>query len=245
MNSSTIAKLIAIVVCGIVVLTNLSPRLFKSAFPVPPLTGRVVDAGKVFTEEEREQIENAILKLEEETGGQMVVTTLPSLKGHSIEDVGLRLGNEWGIGYKGKDNGAILIIVVPERQMRLEVGIGWEKQITDERAEHIISQLTSFFRNSKYADGSVWAVEHVQQYVTGIKVDHSVNIPKNSGVKTNHENTNSDKGYSLMEIIGLIIILVLCCFAKDDGSSRRRGSSGGGFSGGGGHFGGHGASGRW
>lgn len=252
MDRSTIAKLFAIVIFGIVILTKVSPLLFKSAFPVPPLTGRVVDAGKVFTEEEQERIENAIIKLEEETGGQMVVTTLPSLNGHSIEEVGLSLGNEWGIGYEGKDNGAILIIVVPERQMRLEVGIGWEKPISDERADYVIRHLTPFFKDGKYADGSVWAVERVQQYVTGNKVEHSVNVPnvnvpKNTDAKTDNGNTNSGNGYSIMEIIGLIIVLVLSLFAKGDPKDRlkRSSSSSGGFSGGGGHFGGHGSSGRW
>lgn len=248
MNYSSTTKLIVIVFFIILIIIKLSSFFFNAKFTVPPLTGRVVDAGNVFTKEERERIENAIIKLEEETGGQMVVTTLPSLKGQTIEDVGLRLGNEWKIGHKGKDNGAILIIVVPERQMRLEVGIGWEKPISNERAEYVIRHLTPFFRANKYADGSVWAVECVEQYVTGNKVEHSVKAPKRADVSYNKRNTKSNNGNSIIEIIVMLVLLVLCLFAKsnpNDNSTRNGSSSGGGFSGGGGSFRGGGASGRW
>ena len=128
MNSTLITKL-SVIVIYILTITLISEMSANAEFTVPPLTGRVIDAGAVFTTEERVRIENAILKLESATGGQMVVATLPSLEGLSIEDVGIRLGDAWEIGNKGKDDGAILIIVVPERKMRLEVGYGWEGAI--------------------------------------------------------------------------------------------------------------------
>lgn len=191
--------------------------LFSSAaamaeFVVPPLTGRVVDAGYNFTPEERERIEKAILQLESATGGQMVVVTLTSLSGLSIEEVGIKLGDAWKIGNKGKDDGAILIIVVSERKMRLEVGLGWEGPINDARAGDVIRGLVPFFRVNKYADGAVWAVESVQQYVTGKEVERTVSVPANS----RKNQSNSDSEYLIPGIIcslPLIAMFFWCLWA--------------------------------
>ena len=200
--ASTVSNLLCVVLFAAITLFS-APRA-NAEFKVPPLTGRVVDAGKVFTEEESAQIEAAILRLESATGGQMVVTTLPSLEGLSIEDVGIRLGDAWKIGNKGKDDGAILIIVVPERKMRLEVGRGWEGPINDARAGDVIRGLAPFFRTNKYADGAVWAVESVQQYVTGKEVERTVAVPA-----TGDSNTDSESGGLLETILGVFCSIPL------------------------------------
>ena len=61
----------------------------------------------------------------------VVVVTLPDLQGGSIEDFGYQLGRHWGIGQKGKDNGALLIVARDERKLRIEVGYGLEERLTD------------------------------------------------------------------------------------------------------------------
>ena len=203
--ASTVSNLLHVVLFAAIALLS-APRA-NAEFKVPPLTGRVVDAGKVFTEEESAQIEAAILRLESATGGQMVVTTLPSLEGLSIEDVGIRLGDAWKIGNKGKDDGAILIIVVPERKMRLEVGRGWEGPINDARAGDVIRGLAPFFRANKYADGAVWAVESVQQYVTGKEVERSVAVPATGD--SNTDQLESKSGGLLETILGVFCSIPL------------------------------------
>ena len=68
---------------------------------------------------------------ERATGEQVVVVTLDSLQGYSIEDFGYQLGRHWGIGQKGKNNGALLIVAPKEHKVRIEVGYGLEGQLTD------------------------------------------------------------------------------------------------------------------
>src|SRR5271170_2711597 len=104
----------------------------------PPLTGRVVDDAGVLSEDTRAQLTNMLQQQEQQAGDQVVVVTLKSLQGYSIEDYGYQLGRYWGIGQsgknsknKGKDNGALLIVVPSEHRMRIEVGYGLEGQLTD------------------------------------------------------------------------------------------------------------------
>ncbi len=64
--------------------------------------------------------------LEDKSSDQVVVVTLPSLQGYTIEDFGYQLGRHWGIGTAKLDNGVLLIVAPNERKVRIEVGRGLE-----------------------------------------------------------------------------------------------------------------------
>src|SRR5208282_4771954 len=74
------------------------------------------------------------------TGEQVVVVTLPSLQGYSIEDFGYQLGRTWGIGQKDKNTGALLIVAPNEHKVRIEVGYGLEGKLTDAQSSVIINR---------------------------------------------------------------------------------------------------------
>src|SRR3954465_4685937 len=88
-----------------------------AALQFPPLTGRVVDEANILSPATREQITSILAAHEQKTTDQVVVATLASLQGTDIQDLGYQLGRAWGIGQKGKDNGAILIVVPSARQV--------------------------------------------------------------------------------------------------------------------------------
>jgi len=93
-------------------------------------------------------------ELEKATGHQFVIVTLPSLNGHSIEQTGLALGNGWRIGRKGYDDGVLLIVAPRERRVRIEVGCGLEKTLTDQESATIIQQtILPHFRKGKFPEG--------------------------------------------------------------------------------------------
>ncbi len=64
--------------------------------------------------------------------------TVASLQRYPIEEYGYELGRDWGIGQKGKNNGALLIIAPNEHKVRIEVGYGLEGQLTDAKSRAII-----------------------------------------------------------------------------------------------------------
>src|SRR5271156_3082728 len=106
----------------------------------PPLTGRVVDNAHVLSAQTQADLTTKLAALEQKTGDQLVVVTLPSLQGYEIEDYGYQLGRAWGLGQKGKDNGAILIIAPAEHKVRVEVGYGLEPVLTDALSSVIIQE---------------------------------------------------------------------------------------------------------
>jgi uncharacterized protein len=110
------------------------------ARPLPALTGRVVDQANVLPSEAEASLTERLAKLEKDTTDQLVVVTVASLEKERIEDLGVRLGNGWGIGRAGVDNGVLLIVAPADRQARIEVGKGLQGLLTDERAQRIMDK---------------------------------------------------------------------------------------------------------
>ena len=82
-------------------------------------------------------LEERLARFEAETGHQIAVLTIPSLKGDSLEDFSIRVAEAWKIGKQGFDNGAILLIARDDRKLRIEVGYGLEGVMPDAIASRI------------------------------------------------------------------------------------------------------------
>lgn len=106
----------------------------------PALTGRVVDDAGVLSSSTRGDLSETLARHERATGEQVVVVTLPSLQGLTIADFGYQLGRAWGIGQKGKNTGALLIVAPNEHRVRIEVGYGLEGKLTDAASRIIIER---------------------------------------------------------------------------------------------------------
>src|SRR5262245_8300004 len=78
------------------------------ALDFPALTGRIVDEANILNATTRAELNSKLEALEKKTSDQVVVVTLKSLQGTSIEDFGYQLGRHWQIGQKGKNNGVLL-----------------------------------------------------------------------------------------------------------------------------------------
>lgn len=93
-------------------------------------------------------------KLEAATHHQMVVVTVASLNGRDIADYAKDLGNAWGIGRKGYDDGVMILVAPNEHQVRIAVGYGLEKQLTDILCQQIINvQMLPRFRDGNLPGG--------------------------------------------------------------------------------------------
>jgi uncharacterized protein len=130
-----------------------SPAL---AADFPPLSGRVVDQADLLNPAQEAQLSQRLEALERASSRQLVVVTVSSLDGLTVEDYGYELGRRWALGNRDADNGAILLIALNERKMRIEVGQGLEGIMTDALSGQIIRNvITPHFRASPpdYAGG--------------------------------------------------------------------------------------------
>jgi uncharacterized protein len=127
---------------------------------LPALTGRVVDGAGLLPEAEEARLSARLEGLEKRTGDQLVVVTVASLQGEPIENFGLRVGNAWKIRQERLNNGVLLVVAPAERQVRIEVGLGLEGLLTNEKTKAIIDQrLLPLHKEGRHAEAITAGVE--------------------------------------------------------------------------------------
>ena len=91
---------------------------------------------------------------EKATGDELAVLVVRTTGDESIEEYALRAFNTWGVGQAGEDNGVLLVVALDDRTVRIQVGSGLEKTVTDGRAREIIgAELVPMFRAGSYRQG--------------------------------------------------------------------------------------------
>ncbi|HMK57344.1 MAG TPA: TPM domain-containing protein [Dissulfurispiraceae bacterium] len=234
--------------------------------PEPPASPQayVVDLAGILDSEVQARLNAYLKELEQKTSAQMVVLTIKSLDGDSIEDFSIRMAHEkWKLGQKGKDNGILLTVAVNDRKYRIEVGYGLEGTLPDSLVGTIGRQyLVPYFRKGDYGSGIFNATLEIIKTVAAAQNVEITGLPKASALQTKR-----GRGFSLSDLFW-ISILIMFAVPFIFSLMRRRsyggywggpggfggggfgggfgGGSDGGFSGGGGgDFGGGGASGDW
>ena len=135
-------------VCVLLLLSTLSASPVDFAGLKPQ--GYVSDFAHVLAPGPRAQLEHYCKSLEQQTGAELAVVTLPTLNGEPIEDVANDMFRKWGVGKKGKDEGLLLLLVTQDRRMRLEVGYGLEPIIPDGFAGSILRSMRPALREQRY-----------------------------------------------------------------------------------------------
>jgi len=153
------------------------------ALEVPYLSGRVNDQANLLDDGFEGQLEERLRLLEEETGAQVAVLTIPSLEGDPLEDFSIRVVETWKLGRADADDGVLILIARDERRMRIEVGYGLEGVLTDAQSGRIIDQLMSpRFREGDFSGGVGAAVEAVSSAIRGEPLDLPEKSTRSEGV---------------------------------------------------------------
>ncbi|WP_223267007.1 TPM domain-containing protein [Chlorobium phaeovibrioides] len=121
---------------------------------MPALSGRVNDYAGMISPAARRSIGAELERFEAKESTQIVILTVPSLDGDSMEDFSIRVAERWKIGRKGSDNGVLLIAARDERKLRIEVGYGLEGSLTDLTAGRIVdNEMVPAFRAGQMDEG--------------------------------------------------------------------------------------------
>jgi len=203
---------------------------------------------------------------ERATGDQVVVVTLASLQRYPIEEYGYELGRYWGIGQKGKNNGALLIVAPNEHKVRIEVGYGLEGQLIDAKSRAIVDNyILPSFKRGDLNFGVLAGATEIVRALGGTPPNEgepatspleSNSAPAGFGSLFHPPDRRASAALALFFLIPLIgaVFLLLALTTGPPGStswdsgggssggSFGGGGGGGGFSGGGGGFSGGGGS---
>jgi len=239
-----------LVLCAAVVLkpASLAALDLKSLKP----QGYVSDFAHVIDTRSRVQLEEYCGRMEQTTGVQMALVTLPSLDGNPIEDVANDLFRQWGVGKKGKDEGIMLLLSIQDHHDRIEVGYGLEPILPDGFDGSILRGIRPLLRQGAYGQAMMSAAVQMGAYIARAK-----GVAPGPGRPTRDRTVTTRHSIPLpLIVIGLIILIFILRSGGGggfllgmilgnllgSGGRGRDGWGGGGFGsgGGGGGFGGFG-----
>ena len=181
--------------------------------------GYVSDFAHVIDPQSKAALEQYAGRVEQATGAQMALVTLPTLEGEPIDDVANTIYRAWGVGQKGKDEGIMLLLVIGDRRSRLEVGYGLEPILPDGFDGSILRQMRPALRQGQYADAMMAAAQTIGSTIAQAKhVSLDAQLPRRPRRSTG----DSIPGPALL--IGLFVVLWLL-----RAIGRGGGGGGGGF----------------
>ena len=154
------ALLIVLALCGSVFL--------HAQVAVPPLTGHVIDQTATLTVEQKASLEQTLTAFEARKGSQLAVLMVASTAPEAIEAYALRVAEQWKLGRKKVDDGAILVVAKADRTLRIEVGYGLEGVLNDATGKRIIDEtIVPLFKQQDFAGGIQAGVNQIIRIVDG------------------------------------------------------------------------------
>ncbi|HEY6456853.1 MAG TPA: YgcG family protein [Steroidobacteraceae bacterium] len=135
---------------------------------VPALTGHVVDQTGVLSAQQRATLEQTLRAFEARKGSQIAVLIVPSTAPEAIEQYGIRVAEQWQLGRRKIDDGAILLVARDDHTLRIEVGYGLEGALTDATSKRIISEIiVPHFRQGDFYGGVSAGLDQMMRVVDG------------------------------------------------------------------------------
>ena len=239
-------------------------------FPPAPNPPRLVnDFTGTLSASEVEQLEQKLLAYSDSTSTQVSIVLLGSVGPYDIADYTFQLGEQWGIGVKGKDNGILILAAMEDRKIFIAPGRGLEGAIPDALAKRIVTDMIlPNFKMEAYYQGLDQATDMIFKLASGEYKADEVLSDGNSGgailvilllvflfvilplIKNRKDNNNHmggrGGGVDFWTTIMLANMLGGGGRSSGGGSFGDFSSGGGSFGGfGGGSFGGGGAGGSW
>ncbi|MBY0381895.1 MAG: YgcG family protein [Xanthobacteraceae bacterium] len=168
---------------------------------VPPLTARVIDQTGTLTPDQTANLEQKLKDFEARKGSQIAVLIVPTTQPEDIAQYSIRVVDQWKLGRKGIDDGALLIVAKNDHRLRIEVGYGLEGALNDATSNRIISEIiTPKFKEGDFAGGIGDGVDRMIGVIDGEPLP---------APKPPHQRLSSDKIDELGQLFPVILILTI------------------------------------
>lgn len=149
-------------------LTLCASCLALALEAIPPLTARVVDRTGTLSSEQAAALEGTLQAFEAAKGSQIAILIVPTTGEEAVEQYALRVVEQWQLGRKGIDDGALLLVAKNDRRVRIEVGYGLEGALNDAIAKRIVDEIiVPRFQQGDFAGGIAAGVERMIAVIEG------------------------------------------------------------------------------
>lgn len=194
----------------LLILSFSLPVSAATNYPYPTNYKYVNDYVGILKSNEIETIISLGKELEDKTGAQSIVVIVDTTDDIPIENYAINLFRSWGIGQKNKDNGLLILVVINDRNWRVEVGRGLEGAIPDALSNRVMQSLAKEdFKAENYSSGIIKSYSAFTDLIAkeyGVTLSKSLNI---SIPKEAQETSHNFAGNILIVIIVISFLLDL------------------------------------
>lgn len=220
---------------------------FSANIPSRP-QGPVADYGSVLDANTEAALAKISQSLWQQAGFALVIATVSTIGEESIEEYASLLYEKWKIGAEGKDEGALVLLSMEQRKIRIEVGYGAEGYLNDSKTGRLLdNHCIPYLKKGDYSGGLLSLAAALAKEVEKEK-GIALSVPVADYRQINQEQAVQLSPFQLIFILIILVLLLSTRFGRAllfwmiisgmSDSGRRRGGFGGGFSSGG--FGGFG-----
>ncbi|CAM3694426.1 TPM domain-containing protein [Flavobacterium chungbukense] len=121
---------------------------------LPKRVNWTTDYEGIFSDAEEEKLNNLISNFEKETSMEIAIVTIDTIKvaKENFDDLSLHIAKTWAVGKKGKDNGILIGFSKEYRKIRIELGDGTIKILSEKETKEIIENnfIPEFLKGSYY-----------------------------------------------------------------------------------------------
>ena len=202
-----------------------------AALDLPPHPkGPIFDQAGLLPAAEEAALDQRLREFDKQTGDAVIIATVDSLQGNSIEDFATKLYADWGIGGAERDTGVLLLVAPNERKVRIEVGYGLTPYITDILSGRIIrDDITPHFKAGDMSGGIQAGVNAILEQLSKSPAD--AKAVAEAAAAAEKDRVNSSAAVPVGTIFWVLIIVfffILPAFGRAAGGRRyRRGGMGG------------------
>lgn len=168
--------------------------------PVPPLNARLTDLTGTLTAEQQSGLEQSLRAFEIKKGTQIAVLIVSTTRPEEIEQYALRVVEQWKLGRKKVDDGALLLVAKDDRTLRIEVGYGVEGVLNDATAKRIVSEVIApRLKEGDFFGGVSAGIDQMMRVIDG----EPLPLPKQSAARPDGKNLGQ-----LLPVVFLLALVV-------------------------------------
>lgn len=213
----TFRRWISILLLAFLMSSFVCGTAYAATIPEHTSNFYVNDFAGVFTDEQiKVMMDKAVKLCEEHDGVQVVITTVPSLDGETVENYANQMYNKYKIG---KDSMGVLVLMsVNDRKIRIEVGRTMQVYIPDSKAAKLMNTYAiPKLKQDKFAEG---LMDLQDALIIQIKATLSI-----EAVESEEENSNVLLWFCLGSIgVGLVSLIGIGIYSayKEEEEKQKR-----------------------
>lgn len=172
-----------------------------------------------------ERLNDLCKQVDEKAHAQIAVVTVKSTDGQDIVSYSVALYQKWGIGAKGKDRGALILLATQDRKYWTTVGYGLESILPDGKVGGFGREAVPLLKNGDYAGAVSLMTSRVAQVIAadaGVTLEGMQPLPEPRAEPVG----DFKPGIPVALVLFLVFLFIVWVLRRAGGGGSRGGGSG-------------------